>query len=71
MLHLDQSAKGRWIKLGSEWVKLSRISSVGPKVGGKIKVKFKDKKGQDKELDYGGQHVDRVKAILDKEAGTP
>ena len=60
--------KGRWIKLGPEWVRLKDITQVTVTgTGRNRKLKVKHKKG--KEHEFSSDLLDEVKAILDVEAG--
>ena len=66
MLHLDQSGKGKWIKVGEQWLQLKRITKVRV-VQGELVIDYKNKKGVVGQVIYRGEFVNHVKGKLDKE----
>ena len=68
-LFLDSRARGRYIKLGTAWVKLADIISaevVGVGAARRLRI---HRRGGRPPHDYGGVHLDRVRAIVEREMG--
>lgn len=68
-LFLDQSARGRHIKLGTAWVKLVDILTVTEIGSGSDRRLVITRRGRPPHTYRGGPHHDRVRSIVEREMG--
>ena len=67
-LFRDQSAKGRWIKLGLQWVKLSEVTAAVAASDAQGRFLRVTRRGKPPVV-YRGKFVDHCRAVVDREKG--